>query len=153
MSYCAGSLALGTLTDRFHVTTVILISTIGSMIAAFVFWGLTNSQALLYIFAMTWGMFAGGYPATWAGCAALMRRRNQSTGGNINTGLIIALFAACKGVGAVISGPLSEKLLEVGSKWHAQFAYGSGYGVLIVFSGVSAMLGGAAWVGRLLRLV
>jgi len=71
----------------------------------------------------------------------------------MDTATAIALFAAGKGVGAVISGPLSERLVEVGSNWHAGFAYGSSYALLIVFAGVCATLGGIAWVGRLVKLI
>lgn len=100
---------------------------------------------------MIWGVFGGGFSATWSGCVTAMKQ--EGSGSNINTATVIALLAAGKGIGAVISGPLSEHLLEAGRTWHASFAYGSGYGVLIVFSGVSATLGGTAWIGRLMRLI
>lgn len=152
IAYCFGAMLLGHLVDRFHVTTVILVSTIGQMIAIFLFWGLTTGEPMLYAFAILFGAFGGGFSATWSGCATAMRRR-EPNGGNIDMGLVIALLASGKGIGAVISGPLSERLLEAGGKWHASYAYGSGYGVLIVFSGISATLGGTAWIGRLLKLV
>lgn len=66
---------------------------------------------------------------------------------------VIALFAAGKGVGSVISGPLSEKLVGLQTEWHAGFAYGSAYSSLIVFTGVAVSMGGLAWVGRLVKLV
>lgn len=148
---CIGAVLTGMLVDHFHVSTAILISTIGQMIALFVCWGLSTDQPMLYVFCLLWGVTGAGYSATWSGCAAAMQKKQQSS--SIDTGLVIALLASGKGIGAVISGPLSEKLLQEGGKWHAGYAYGSGYGILIVFSGVSATLGGTAFIGRLLRLV
>ena len=55
-----------------------------------------------------------------------MKRANPT--GHADLGLIVALMAAGRGVGAVISGPLSERLLEVGWKSNAHFAYGTVYG-------------------------
>lgn len=80
-----------------------------------------------------------------------MKRRHPSS--HVDVGLVLALMAAGRGVGAVISGPLSEKLLEIGWKSHASFAYGTTYGILIIFSGVMAAFGGTACVGRVLKVV
>jgi predicted MFS family arabinose efflux permease len=123
------------------------------MVSIFIFWGLTSTQAMLYTFAMLFGCFGGAFPCTWSGCAREMQRRSGESG-NVDVSIVVALLAAGKGIGAVISGPLSEKLLVLDSwKGQAGFAYGSGYGLLLVFTGVSATLGGTAWVGKMLRLV
>jgi MFS family permease len=141
----------GLLVDRFDIGVAIGVVTIGQIIAIFVFWGLTSSQSMLYVFALAWGLFGGGFSATWSGYAPAMKRRNPS--GHVDVGLVLALMAAGRGVGAVISGPLSERLLEIGWKSHASFAYGTAYGILIIFSGIAAAFGGTACVGRLLRLM
>jgi hypothetical protein len=44
------------LCDRFHVTTVILLSTIGATFSVFVFWGLSTTLPLLCIFAILYGV-------------------------------------------------------------------------------------------------
>ncbi len=106
---------------------------------------------MLYFFALTWGLFGGGFSATWSGYAPAMKQRNPS--GQVDIGLVIGLVAAGRGVGAVMSGPLSETLLEIGWKSHASLAYGTTYGILIIFSGVAAALGRIACVGRLLRVL
>ena len=64
-------------------------------------------------------------------------------------GLVFGLLSAGRGIGSVVSGPLSEALLSE-RPWlgDAVSGYGTGYGGLIVFTGVSAMLGGMSWVGR-----
>lgn len=64
-------------------------------------------------------------------------------------GLVFGLLAAGRGIGSVGSGPLSEALLS-NRPWvgDAFLGYGTGYGGLIVFTGVSAMLGGMGWIGK-----
>lgn len=152
VAFTFGAVLVGALVDRFHVTVAILMCTIGQMISIFIFWGLTSSQAMLYIFAMLFGCFGGAFSCTWSGCANEMQRSSKN--GNVDVSMVVALMAAGKGIGAVISGPLSEQLLSLDTwKGHAGFAYGSGYGLLLVFTGVSATLGGTAWVGRMLRWV
>lgn len=146
-----GAVILGLITDRYHVTVAISICAVGSMIAAFVFWGLASSAPMLYLFVIIWGFFTGGFNTTWPGCAAAMRRLESN--GNVDTGTLIGLMAAGKGIGGVVGGPLSEKLLEVGWHAHSKFAYGTSYGVLVVFCGVSAAFGGAACIGRLLKMI
>ena len=49
----------------------------------------------------------------------------------------------------MLSGPLSEALLK-NKPWigEGELGYGTGYGGLIVFTGVSATLGGVSWIGR-----
>lgn len=63
--------------------------------------------------------------------------------------LVFGALAAGRGVGNMISGPLSGALMER-SPWEgkAGFGYGSGYGVLIVFTGVTALLGGSSFVWK-----
>ncbi|KAM0715752.1 hypothetical protein Q7P37_008266 [Cladosporium fusiforme] len=140
VAFTFGAVFIGTLVDRFHVSVAILTCTVGQMISIFVFWGLASSQSMLYIFAMLFGCFGGAFSCTWSGCANAIQRHENN--GNVDVSVVVALMAAGKGIGAVISGPLSEKLLTLDT-WRGQagFAYGSGYGLLLVFTGVSATLG------------
>lgn len=149
--YGIGGILVGSIADRFQVSFAISITTIGGMVAAFVFWGLATSQAMLYLFAILWGIASGGFNATWPACAAVIRRNEP--GGRVDTGIVVGLLAAGKGIGEVASGPLSAKVLEIGWSSHARFAYGTSYGGLIVFCCLSSVLGGVAVFGRLLRLV
>ncbi|CAI6237884.1 unnamed protein product [Periconia digitata] len=145
----AGAISVGWLTDRYHVTTVINICTLGTLCAVFLFWSFSVYQPVLYIFAILYGLFAGGFPATWVGCCKPVRRRYP-----VETGMIIALFTAGKGVSSIISGPLSGALVEADS-WRSEvgYAYGSGYGFLIVFCGVTASFASIGWIGKRLGLV
>lgn len=58
-------------------------------------------------------------------------------------GTLMGVFAAGRGVGAVASGPLSEVLLKytIGAGKGEGRGYNGEYGVVIVFTGVSALLG------------
>jgi len=137
---------MGILCDRFHVTTVILLSTIGATFSVFVFWGLSTTLPFLCIFAILYGFFAGGFVSTNAGVMKLVKRQDQST----DIGILLGVIGAGRGIGSLLSGPLSEMLLR-GSSWEANVGgagYGSKYGSLVVFTGVTAALGGISFLGK-----
>jgi MFS family permease len=140
-----GQVILGSLSDRVHITTVILISTVGATLSVFFLWGLSASLPLLCIFSLVYGLFAGGFTSTYTGAI----REVKKVDSRAEAGLVLGLLAAGRGVGSVVSGPLSEVLLSEKPWVGEAFAgYGSGYGGLIVFTGVSAMLSGVSWIGR-----
>ena len=143
-----GSLLIGMLNDRCHVTNVILISTIGSTLAVLVFWGLADQVALLAVFAILYGFFAGGFSATWSGVLIQMKQEMPA----LETGLVFGLLAGGRGIGNVISGPLSTILIDSGlvevSKSRS-LGYETQYGWLIVFTGITALLGGWGWMWRM----
>lgn len=131
--------------DKYHVTTAILVSCIGAVVAVFLFWTFAITQPVIFVFAILYGVFAGGFSSTWAGCSNPLRKLYPGT----DTGMVIAVFSAGKGIGSVISGPLSATLLSANAwKSDAAFAFASGYGSLIVFTGVTAAFSGLPWCGR-----
>lgn len=100
---------------------------------------------MLYIFALAYGIFAGGYTATWTGCLAEVQRDSRDA----EAGVFLGMMAATRGLGAIVSGPISEELLKLGLGAKALAgAYGSKYGVVIVFTGVTAVLGGFGIIER-----
>lgn len=137
-----GSICVGILIDRLHVTTVLLVFAVGSAISVLVLWGLSASQPLLLIFCAVYGFFAGPYTTTWTGVVRDVRK--QAPGAE--TGLIMGLLCVGRGIGSVASGPLSEALLSgkhaIG---HGLTGYGSSYMSLIVFTGINVALGGFAF--------
>ncbi len=140
-----GQIILGSLIDRVHVTTVVLISTVGATLSVFLLWGFSASLPLLCMFSLVYGLFAGGFSSTFTGIIQEIRKIDD----HAEAGLIFGMLAAGRGVGSVVSGPLSEALLNE-RPWLGEAAagYGSGYGALIVFTGLTAMLSGVSWVGR-----
>ena len=66
-----------------------------------------------------------------------------------DVGMLIGLLSAGRGIGAIVSGPLSEALLTLKPcQGDVGLGYGTGYGGLIVFTGITAALGGASILGR-----
>jgi MFS family permease len=54
-----GNLCMGAFVARWHVTTCILISTVGSTASVLLIWGLASSLAPLYVFCIIYGLSAG----------------------------------------------------------------------------------------------
>ncbi|CZR59257.1 related to monocarboxylate transporter 2 [Phialocephala subalpina] len=140
----------GMLVDRFHVTTVILLSTIGTTISIFLLWGLSTALPLLCVFSVVYGFFAGGFVSTNAGVIKMVKQNDRGA----DIGILLGVVSAARGIGAIGSGPLSEALVKRGlGTGQEGFAYGSGYGSLIVFTGVTAAVGGVGFLGRRLGWV
>lgn len=137
--------------------TVTSIPAVGSALAAFLFWGLAwhGSMALLVLFSVTFGFFAGGYSATWG--SVLNELEGEARDGNeaIDTGMLYGLLNGARGVGYVSGGLVGLPLLKAGGQASplGAFGYGTTYGPLIVFTGLSSVLGGWAVLWRLHKLV
>jgi MFS family permease len=132
-----GSLCMGMAVDKYHVVHCIFVSAALSTLGVFLVWGFSTSLAPLYIFCIIYGATAGSQASTWS---AIIRDTKKKRLG-ADSGMVFACLSAGKGIGNLCSGPLSEALLLAGD-WRASFAYGSGYGALIVFTGATALLGG-----------
>lgn len=85
-----GQIIIGSLVDRYHVTTVALISTLGTTFSVFLLWGMSTSLPLLCIFSLAYGLFAGGYSATWSGIIQEVQKKE----GGAETGMVFGLLAA-----------------------------------------------------------
>ncbi|KAK3333914.1 major facilitator superfamily domain-containing protein [Cercophora scortea] len=155
-----GCVVMGSLIDRLHVTTCILISTIGTTVGTFLLWGLSTTLPVLYLFCIVYGLFAGSFTSAWPGIMREMARLGRSGGedggggGSVDPTMVFAFLALGRGVGNLVSGPLSEALVR-GLPWdggsggsRAFGGYGSGYGGLIAFTGATAFLGGGSWIWR-----
>lgn len=147
----ASSTFFGYLSDNKHfrlsADTVAAMSAVSSALAAFLLWGLTGegSIATLLIFSITFGFFAGGYSATWGGVLNDMEHEAVQRNEAIDTGMVYGLLNGARGIGYVTGGIVGLPLLKAGARSSlGQFAYGSSYGPLIVFTGVSSLFGGWA---------
>lgn len=141
-----GCVAVGVLVDRFDVTTVLLGVSGGAAITVFCVLGFGTSIAPIYLFSLLYGCTAGAYSTNWGGMIKDIKKQHEATDVNV----VFGLLAAGRGIGAVVSGPLSESLLK-GShflKDGAHSTYTSEYGPLIVFSGCTAVVGGLSWFVR-----
>jgi predicted MFS family arabinose efflux permease len=139
----------GYLSDKkrfsLSATTVTSISAISSALSAFLLWGLTSqgSMALLVLFSMTFGFFAGGYSATWGGVINELEREAAQRNEAIDTGMLYGLLNGARGIGYVSGGLASVPLLKAGSGISlGRLGYGTIYGPLIIFTGLSTAFGG-----------
>ncbi|OAK95888.1 MFS general substrate transporter [Phaeosphaeriaceae sp. SRC1lsM3a] len=143
-----GCVAMGGFVDRWHITTCILISTIGSTLSVFLLWGFSTNLPLLLVFCIVYGLFAGSYTTTYPGIMSAVKATDHRT----DTTMVYAMLVAGRGIGNVICGPVSEALLRVGDVGSAGL-YASVYGPLVVFTGISAALGGVSCFARTLGWV
>lgn len=139
----AGCVAMGWIIDRWHITTCILVSTIGSTLSVFLLWGFATHLSLLLIFCFMYGLFAGSYTTTYPGIMKAVSDNQQT----VDSTMVFAVLVAGRGIGNVACGPVSEALIRVGEVG-TQGLYSSEYGPLVVFTGISAALGGVSCVGR-----
>ncbi|EAW12319.1 putative MFS monocarboxylate transporter [Aspergillus clavatus NRRL 1] len=145
-----GCVFTGYMADRHHVTKCILVSSTGAVVSVFLLWGFATHLALLYVFCIVYGFFAGGYSSSWSALTHEVQKSERSA----HVSMVFAFLETGRGVGNVVSGPLSEAFLKMGVwKGTALGAYGTEYGVLVVFTGVTALLGGFASFARLMKWV
>ncbi|KAI1303329.1 major facilitator superfamily domain-containing protein [Xylaria venustula] len=146
-----GCVAMGWFIDRLHVTTCILLSTIGATISVLVIWGLSSSLGLLYFFCVAYGLFAGSFTSAWPGIMREIAQKAQDNNkGQVDPNMVFGFLCAGRGVGNVVAGSLSETLIR-SSLWvgeTATYGYSSSYSSVIVFTGVTALLGGASFIWK-----
>ncbi|PVH73055.1 putative monocarboxylate transporter [Cadophora sp. DSE1049] len=155
----ASSSFFGYLSDNKHfplsATTVTSISAVCSALSAFLFWGMTSqgSMALLVLFSITFGFFAGGYSATWGGVINELESEAARSNEAIDTGMLYGLLNGARGIGYVSGGLASVALLKAGGETSiGGFGYGTTYGPLIVFTGLSSVFGGWGLLWRWKKL-
>lgn len=132
-------------------STVTSIPALGSALAAFLFWGLTSqgSMALLVLFSITFGFFGGGYSATWGSVLNEIEHEAAESNEAVDVGMLYGLLNGARGVGYVSGGLAGVPLLKAGSEFpQGSFGYGTSYGPLIIFTGLSSVLGGWAAIWR-----
>ena len=100
-------------------------------------------MALLVLFSVTFGFFAGGYSATWGGVINELEREAAGRNEAIDPGMVYGLLNGARGIGYVSGGLVGVPLLKAGlGGMGGGFGYGTTYGPLIVFTGLSSVFGG-----------
>ena len=139
----------GYLSDNKRFTlsaaAVTAISAFSSALSSFLLWGLTSqgSMALLVMFSMTFGFFAGGYSGTWGGVINELESEAARSNEAIDAGMLYGLLNGARGIGYVSGGLAGVPLLQAGSMGSiGKFGYGTAYGPLIIFTGLSTVFGG-----------
>ncbi|KIX10572.1 uncharacterized protein Z518_01656 [Rhinocladiella mackenziei CBS 650.93] len=128
-------------------TTTTCISSLSSALSVFLLWGLASpssgSMAILMLFSITFGFFAGGYSSTWGGIITQMEREAAERNEPVDTGVLYGLLNGARGLGYVSGGLAGVPLLKTGNTAHrGRAGYGTEYGPLIVFTGLSLVFGG-----------
>lgn len=69
--------------------------------------------------------------------------------GAIDPVMVFVLLAAGRGIGNIIAGPMSQAMYSA-RFWEGEvgLAYGSGFGSLIAFTGITALGSGICFLGR-----
>ncbi|WYZ40207.1 hypothetical protein EsH8_IV_000548 [Colletotrichum jinshuiense] len=144
-----GCVAMGSLVDRFSAPLCLMLASAGATVGTFLIWGLSSSLGVLYLFCVVYGMFAGAYTSAWPGIMKEVVRHEREKERGVDPSMVFGMLAAGRGIGNVISGPLSEALIK-GAPWRGEsaYGYGSGYGTLIVFTGATALMGGTSFLWK-----
>ena len=138
---------MGLLCDRSSLSAAAetQICTIGSALCVFLLWGLKSHQvpALLIAFSIGFGFFAGPYSSVWGGWIKEIEFEALDHNEAINTGMVYGLLNGARGVGYVAGGLSGVELLKAGAvEPSKQWAYGTQYGAVILFTGFCSVLGG-----------
>jgi MFS family permease len=148
------STGFGLLSDKLHVsgTTNTLISAGGSALCVFLFWAIKSNTlpGLLIAFAVGYGFFASGYSSTWGGWIKDLEKEAAEHNEAISSGMIYGFMNGARGIGYVAGGLSGVELLKLGPVIEDRgWALGTDYGALILFTGISSVLGawGSVWKG------
>lgn len=99
-----GQVGFGHLTDRVqNIYVLVTISTLAASLAAFTLWGFAHTMTTLLMFAVVYGMSAGAYVVYWPKFGTMLSDDPQP---------VYALMAFGKGVGNVVTGPVTAGLLS-----------------------------------------
>jgi MFS family permease len=148
------STGFGLLSDKLHVsgTTNTLISAGGSALCVFFLWAIKSNTlpGLLIAFAVGYGFFASGYSSTWGGWIKDLEKEAADHNEAISSGMVYGFMNGARGVGYVVGGLSGVELLKLGPVvGDGGWALGTDYGALILFTGVTSMIGGwgTVWKG------
>ncbi|KAG5663243.1 hypothetical protein KAF25_001179 [Fusarium avenaceum] len=149
-----GLMVMGSLSDKLAVTTCMLISAVGVGISVLLVWGLTASLPVLYVFCVMYGLFAGSWASIWPGIMRDVCQKFQDENEHVDPVMVHGHLCAGRGVGNIISGPLSGSLIR-GQPWQGKVigGYGSGYGILILYTGLTGLVSGMNFLWRYVNVL
>ncbi|KAF4964215.1 hypothetical protein FSARC_7849 [Fusarium sarcochroum] len=135
-----GQLGFGYLSDRVNnVLSLVSFTSLVASVATFTLWGFAHSLAPLIMFSIVYGFFAGAYVVFWSRFGSMLSDDPQP---------VYSLMAFGKGLGNVVTGPVSESLLSRSAP--SNYGHG-GFGPLIIYLGVlmlASSLGVVSWQAK-----
>lgn len=102
----SGQLILGWVSDKVNIYIPMTVSTLLSAAATLLLWGPAKGMLRLSLFSLFYGSFGGGFTVLWA------RMAIHCTTNELDIITIYSIFSVMRGVGNVVSGPLSSLLLS-----------------------------------------
>ena len=144
-----GCLVMGYLGKSIHPYNLFLIASAGSAVSVFWLFGFALQPGLLYAFAVTYGFFAGSWSVNWAG--AIVDLQKHLKGQRTDTGIIYGLFLFARGLGSIVSGPLSSALIGK-SLSKGLTIYATPYGSVVTVTGVTAAVGGLCFLAKFVKV-
>ncbi|KAJ6445431.1 hypothetical protein O9K51_00192 [Purpureocillium lavendulum] len=130
MACVVGQVAFGHLTDRqANIHVLVCATTFVAGVATLTLWGLARSLAALLAFSAVYGAFAGAYIVFWPKFGSLLSEDPQT---------VYSLMAFGKGIGNVVTGPVSASLIR-GQATVGGYGLGR-FGGLVVFVGSLMLL-------------
>ena len=140
-----GQIAFGYFSDsRIPVQALLFGSPLICGIAIFTLWGLARSLPPLIVFSIIYGFFGGGYVVLWARMGTFLNKDDPTVA--LTT---FGVFAFLKGVGNVLSGPISSILITQATVVR-QYAIGR-YEGIVIYTGVcmfASSLAMAIWYSK-----
>lgn len=142
LAMIVGDLVFGKLSDKVHVNTLLIASTAVSALATFFLWGMggsvKNSLPATTAFIFLYGCFGGGFLALWA--------RMGTVFGEKDAQMVYSTLCFGRGIGGILSGPVSQVLLAKGTPYALRALSSGTYGGVIMFVGMctagAALMGG-----------
>ncbi|KAK5058791.1 hypothetical protein LTR84_011055 [Exophiala bonariae] len=129
-----GEISFGRLSDKFSVHMLATISATVACGSTFILWSLADSLAYVIAFAFVFGAFASGFIALWPRMGTMFAERDAN--------MIYSFLSCGRGLGVIVSGPISSSLLKVGRSRGNDSTPAQTFKALIVFVG-SCMAAGA----------
>lgn len=117
----AGLITLGYFSDRWPTRVVVAISCLGSSLSCLLLWGFGTSLGVLIVFAIAFGFFALSFAAVWTKLITIVARDDP-----LLPSILMGIFSFSRGLGNILSGPISNALLAGGRLQGAKFGYGVG---------------------------
>lgn len=140
-----GSIFVGFLTDRRLTNFSILLTSSGAVLSVLFLWGFAVDLPVLCLFACIYGIFAGGYSASYSGIIRDILETEPKLDGDLMWGVM----AAGRGIGSIACGPLSDQLISLDAwKNPNAYTYGTGYGPLVVWVAITAAIGSISCIAR-----
>ncbi|KEF51860.1 uncharacterized protein A1O9_12198 [Exophiala aquamarina CBS 119918] len=147
MAQVFGEITFGRLSDKCSVHMLGTLSAAVACAAAFLLWGLATSLAYVIAFAFVFGAFASGFIALWPRMRTMFAEKDAN--------MIYSFLSFGRGLGVLVSGPISSSLLNVGASHSDDASAGRKFNALILFVGscmaASALIGCIGWSSAIFR--